>query len=131
MNTFQRNNFLNLIKAIAEHPKPSEFTMNYYGHSCGTPGCALGTYASRTDLQDTFKLKVYDLFSTAGYRIDYYHHLVEKHFGLTTEEVHKLFSATGCGGAATAEEAHAYLVNFLAEKDLNRIDVCNPTAGQV
>lgn len=127
MNTHQRQNFLNLIKAVAEHPKPSEFTMNYYGHYCGTPGCALGTYASRTDLQDTFKLKAADLYSASGYRIDYYHPLVERHFGLTIEEIHKLFSGYGCGGAETSEEAHKYLLDFLAAKDLaNGI-----TSGQV
>jgi hypothetical protein len=154
MNKRQSNRLLNVAKALREYPHPERFTMSCYIHDldtvhkswCGTPGCALGTYASRPDLQRVFKVK-YATDSQwnektqtyleiqapyLGYRggvdvtyrddVELASHLDEEaleHFGLELEEAEELFNETGCGNAQTPIEAAKYIEKFVARKILD------------
>ncbi len=106
---------LNVAKALRESPDPKAFTMEWYGTSCGTPCCAMGHYAARKDLQDSFELghdrmihwrESGKLVAMPVYRT---------HFGLTRQEAVKLFDANGCNNAKTPEEAAEYIERKVAQ----------------
>lgn len=118
----------NVCKALRESPKPREFTMNRYGHSrpvswvkalwtrdtCGTPACALGHYAYRTDLQDAFILMKGTVYHKRddglGSLGDY------SHFGVTPREAMELFGGDGCNDAYTPQQAITYIEGFIKRK---------------
>lgn len=108
-----------VVQALRESPSPDDFTMRQFGHNCGTPGCALGHYAHRRDLQKIFKLSDGGyLQRTAGLKdtqgIDDY--AVLRHFGITYDQSMELFSGSaGCGNALTATEAANYIEKFVGE----------------
>lgn len=121
---------LNVARALRESPNPHRFTMATYG-GCGTPACALGHYAFRTDLQDVFaftakrdrfvigdevivengRVLVGDgLISCNGSRIT-------EHFGITHQQATELFHQMGCGDARRATDAADYIEAFVARNE--------------
>lgn len=124
---------LNVARALRESPRPEAFTMAWY-QKCGTPGCAFGHWAHRSDLQNVVRAHENDMdfrfvepqpgsYSAAGYT----HPLMLKHFGLTRHEADELFDCDpvvvdgiefehGCGGAMTAIEAAEYIEMFVASR---------------
>jgi len=113
---------LNVARSLKESRAPAKFDMGTYGHSRGTPACALGHYAARTDLQNVLFLSgTGDLMQAnkarGGFvRTDYDDSLILSHFGLTDKEVTEIFGCEGCGEATNPEDAAAYIENFVAEK---------------
>lgn len=92
------------------------FTMYTFRTMCGTPGCVLGGYAARRDVQDVFCLvrDQYGLHNAAGETVGYDAPEVRQHFGITKAECAVLFSSDGCGGARTAPVAAAFIRGWLA-----------------
>lgn len=90
-------------------------------HPCGTPGCALGNYVARKDLQTLLTLKWHTTtvpfvaLVETGKSTSYDSHLVLDHFGIICCEAEELFSYAGCGGAKTAIQAAEYIEKFVAE----------------
>lgn len=126
MNT---ERLLNVAKALRESPNPDKFSMELI-HSCGSPACALGHYAARSDLQQTFMLSP----EAWGFRLIgtgpedwllFDGKEVCEHFDITEEQARELFRDSnyedygeipcGCGGAKTAIEAADYIERFVAE----------------
>jgi len=96
------------------------FTMKSYFNECGTPACALGHYATRTDLQEAFHQGPIEdrwvyLAGTTEFLTDYYCAPVQYHFGITKVQARMLFSGGGCGGANTELEAVKYIKWFVSE----------------
>lgn len=115
MNRRQAQRLLNVATACRETKFPDEFDMGHFGLDCDTPGCALGNYAVRRDLQTRFALDqhgelVYDDGSIAWFseQVDY--------FGISRPEIDELFQTNGCGRAKTANEAATYIEGFLADR---------------
>lgn len=114
-----KERLLNVAKALRESPSPHMFTMVHYGHACGTPACALGHYAARTDLQDAFELTQSGFLVTtdAG---DGRHRTLFKtleHFGINNDQENNLFGLRGCAEARTPIEAAEYIERFVAEHE--------------
>ena len=113
----------NVIKALRESPSPRDFTMSCWGKDCGTPMCAIGHYAFRKDLQDTYVLRVGEIYKIVETYKEYVisHHMdifmeLAKHFDLNQQESMALFGSNGCNEAKTIEEAIAYIEGFITEK---------------
>lgn len=130
----QKNRLLNVAKALRESANPEAFTMEAYGYddsgqieifgdnyktkyaSCGTPACALGHYASRTDLQHTFKLKMDgEIYGIDGTHL-WYDQAVLDHFGIDSNESELLFAVDGCGNAKTNIQAAKFIEKFVKNK---------------
>lgn len=111
----------NLIVAL-EDAKPEDFDMEKFANQCGTPACVLGHYASRRDLQKTFKLRLDPKFGEGlikgrdGHSLGIYDRLVLDHFGLTFQEAYDLLSTDGCDGAQTPKQAIKYIKRFIGRK---------------
>lgn len=151
MNKVQSKRLLNVARALREaHAAKKKFNMdkfvfgqasainygdrflvgqprNVEAESCGTPACALGHYASRTDLQrfvkiqyhkDDFGIKYAELayFGSRDSGVDYCDSEFERHFGISLEETELLFSWDGCNGAKTALAAAKYIERFVKQK---------------
>lgn len=146
MNKIQEKRLLNVARALRESQNPERFTMAGFVWGdrllglkdswvkpqveeswCGTPACALGHYAGRTDLQKTFKIRKNLDFSPDGpsaaivdrdgITLDHIDgQLVQDHFGLNNEEVVELFGATGCNRARTPLDAAKYIEAFVRLK---------------
>lgn len=155
----QETRLLNVAKALRDaHAARKKFTMekfvfgqqdqissgdyNYetgeYGPACnqeenfcGTPACALGHYAARTDLQRLLKVVVQKDYRGAkfaslaffGTEADgddncpqYDDEKFEQHFGLDYHEMEELFGGDGCGNARTALQAAKYIERFVKQK---------------
>lgn len=119
---------LNVAIALDESKNPHSFSMGSYTR-CGTPGCALGHYAARRDLQDEFSLATSDGVNCpledsietdehgrirVGAGLSCCAQAVCDHFGISKDEAHELFSGSGCGMAATAKAAAEYIRTFVA-----------------
>jgi len=145
MNKRQARRLLNVARALREYEHPERFDMNCYVYNyeylamegklekhedwCGTPGCALGTYASRSDLQRVLRINECITIDVHGNRINQpvmvlaskpnftadYNDVLE-HFGINDEEAEELFDHGGCGNAQTPIEAAKYIENFVAKK---------------
>jgi hypothetical protein len=120
-----KERLLNVAKALRESEKPHEFDMGDYVNDCGTPACALGHYAFRTDLQTlcviknrgdgSFLIEYREHDDERGYdRLDFDDGSVLEHFGISIEEAEDLFSSNGCGEAQTPNEAAEYIERFVA-----------------
>lgn len=118
---------LNVARALRESNKPEKFTMHLYGYSdCGTPACALGHYAVRTDLQDIFQLvrsnNVGSLLTII--KTGLIHHdngidednIVRSHFAISYSDGCRLFSFYGCNRAKTPIEAATFIENFVKSR---------------
>lgn len=112
----------NAARAVRESPKPDNFTMKYY-NVCGSPGCVLGHYAARPDLQSLLTFDKINQLTFVGFEDvdssahhswpDYDHIMVRRHFGITAEQAWELFSANGCGNARSPTEAADYIEAFV------------------
>jgi hypothetical protein len=113
-----RDRLLNVARCLRESPNPEQFTMDNYGADCGTPFCAIGHYAARSDLQDSFRLSEDGYLETArGAATFYDESVVLDHFGISMDHAERLFGPGGCGHAKTAEEAAQYIERFVAVLD--------------
>lgn len=158
MNKTQVKHLLNVARALRDaHAAKSKFDMGafVFGHLgaissdfdystnqyvtcnrekefCGTPACALGHYAARTDLQRLLKIEYrkkhgvpYAQLNWFGAKRnnnggmacpDYDHEKFQQHFGLNYHEMEELFGGDGCGGATTALQAAKYIERFVKQK---------------
>lgn len=116
-----KKRLLNVAKALREAPNPKQFTMLRFGRSganrCGTPCCALGHYAARKDLQQTFALNANGQLCRAddprlGF-IGIDNPLVQEHFDISLGQTGELFDSEGCDSATTVERAAQYIENFV------------------
>ena len=127
--TVHAQRLLNVARALDESALPGKFTMCLYGYKgkrrgflllhrdCGTPACALGHYAFRTDLQKSFRLDTRgDLVFGRSTEIDYDSSEILVHFGITRAEAETLFGRQGCNDAQSAAEASVYIREFVARK---------------
>lgn len=108
---------MNVSRALRETPKPKRFDMGKFGNPCGTPACALGHYAVRTDMQSTFRLSFWtgDL-KVRGQEVDFDGPQICHHFGITEGEAALLFGPSGCNDAQFPEDAAAYIEAFVTVK---------------
>lgn len=85
---------------------------------CGTPACAMGHYAVRTDLQRTFDLNNEGQLCLAG-MIDSASMGAEicSHFGIDSDEQDELFGTVGCDEAETPKAAAKYINRFIKRKE--------------
>lgn len=154
MNKIQSKRLLNVARALREaHAAKMKFNMEkfVYGNRaaledgawntetcdyspstnreknfCGTPACALGHYAARTDLQRIVKIAIVkdddgakyaevQMFGTSD-DMDFADERLLNHFGIEYDEMDELFNHDGCGGARTALQAAKYIEQFVAKK---------------
>jgi hypothetical protein len=119
--------FRNLIRVLRDAQKSEElrakFTMALYGYrasterACGTPACAMGHYAFRTDVQRTFRL------ARDGWAVDLDGHcfhdaesVFAQHFGIDPTEARRLFGSEGCGDAKTPGQAADFIERWFMQK---------------
>lgn len=103
-----------LIVAL-EGVHPDQFYMGRYIYDCGTPACVLGHYASRRDLQKSFRLD-HDLgcpVTNRGRDAGSYDESVHEHFGISDAQSERLFAVNGCDGAQTPKQAQRYIRKFI------------------
>ena len=120
-----KERLLNVARALRESAHPEAFSMRDYADpECGTPKCALGHYASRTDLQDFivigWRKSAYSspLFYVNDRReVHYDNTCVCDHFGIDGDEAEDLFGIEGCGRADTNIEAAEYFERFVENRD--------------
>lgn len=122
---------LNVAKALRESPNPGKFTMVSELHSdCGTPACAWGHYAARSDLQSLWTVghplnddsdpdepelcSWFGVLYADGSDASYDDDEVREHFDIDDHQHDELFSPDGCGGAKTALEAAEFIEAFVA-----------------
>jgi hypothetical protein len=119
MNVFKQR-MLNVERSLLESPAPESFTMGTFFHACRTPACAMGHYALREDLQDTFTMSQGGGLGTrAGdrrHRLDCDGHEIREHFGISQVEAIRLFAYDGCNRARTPQEAAAFIRRFAEDK---------------
>lgn len=95
------------------------FTMSTWGFSlssdtadaeCGTPGCSLGHYASRIDVQRVFILNNRGKVETkSGHALE---SETAHHFGIDHLQFSQLFGSEGCGNAKRPGSAAKYVDRF-------------------
>lgn len=117
---------LNVALACRESPSPDRFHMgNDVHHKCGTPACAMGNYAARTDLQDFCSIREINVAGEPFFemwigesRAFCFWDSEENcsYFGITPTEGYALFYARGCGDAKTPNQAAEYIERFVARK---------------
>lgn len=118
-----KERLLNVAKALRESPAPDDFDMGSYANGCGTPGCALGHYAARTDLQAAFRLAqgltqaCPTLQTVSGSYAAWDSKAVLEHFGIDEAQAIELFDVVGCNAARTAVEAAEFIERFVARED--------------
>ena len=111
----------NVIKAIRERKEEAHFDMRWW-IQCGSPACALGHYASRTDLQEAFVLTSTEVEPAV---VDTNHRsffgFTAEHFDITKQEALDLFRSDGCGqvgiNSVTAKEAIEYIEDFISRHE--------------
>jgi hypothetical protein len=131
MNARQAKRLLNVARALRESPKPEAFTMSCYIRGdgvdadrvktnwCGSPGCALGHYANRTDLQRLMQISNTCLelvYHESQYAVRFDHVQIQDHFGIDRGQCHDLFGSDGCGGAKTPIAAAKFIEKFVKTK---------------
>jgi len=105
------------LSKIADEGKEKNF--------CGTPACALGHFAARTDLQRILKIQrdkeggaALAMFGSNNR--DWDMEAVNEYFGISHEEHEELFGGEGCGDAQTAKQAANYIENFVCQRRKKR-----------
>lgn len=119
MEQIHKERFLNLVRACRESQNPDLFDMERYLNECGTPGCAFGNYAARSDLQNAFRLEKncpIPVHIETEEVVHYWCDEVLDHFGISEKEACELFSGEGCGKAKTPQAAATYIESFVARK---------------
>ena len=111
---------LNVARALRESPAPERFTMHTFTHACGTPACAFGHYAARTDLQSLFRVTdTGEIQIKKGGEWGWPGSIARSassHFDLYDEEWDELFTAEGCANAKTPLQAAQYIEEFVRRK---------------
>lgn len=135
-----KERLLNVARALRESPNPDRFDMGLYVHDpysyepnddadileapdgwCGSPACAMGHYAARTDLQDLLYIRDdgfhrFRMAFSATQQSAYHNsRKVLAHFDLDDEQIEELFGSFGCGFAKTPTEAAEYIEKFVAD----------------
>ncbi len=115
-----KERLLNVAKALRESKRPEEFTMGQFVRECGSPACALGHYAERTDLQSAFVLKLdpmwgWDVYTSPGSELSFRH--IMPHFDISEAETEELFGIHGCDDAQSPNAAARYIEAFVARKE--------------
>lgn len=119
-----KERLLNVAKALRESPNPHMFDMGMYVNGCGTPACALGHFANRTDLQDICCISPrpgsvnegFDIrYVMSGRLLNYNDDQLLKYLDISEEEACELFATDGCGDARTPIQAAEYIERFVAE----------------
>ncbi len=148
MNRRQAQRLLRVARALRESPAPLAFTMECFlrgdgldpneektqeNHWCGTPACAIGHYASRSDLQRLLKvvhdlqwdidnegrdieIRVPGIVFSALYGVDDLNFGDDRfleHFGISYKQACQLFCESGCGCAKKPATAAAYIERFV------------------
>jgi hypothetical protein len=130
-------NIERLLDAAKACREAKDFRMSHF-HKCGTPGCVIGNYAVRRDLQQTLQLAPiadgghYGGFavgvwgatvvprewrsysSIRSIEVDQFSVLAD-YFGISHEEANDLFSTDGCDNAVTGAQAAAYIEQFVEQ----------------
>jgi len=112
---------LNVARALRESPAPERFTMHTFTHACGTPACAFGHYAARTDLQSLFRVTdrgEVEIKSGDGswqWPGSIKSHAMT-HFCINDDNYDELFSTIGCANAKTPLQAAQYIEDFVRRK---------------
>jgi hypothetical protein len=129
-----KGRLLNAVKALRESTRPDLFTMDRYVYDwsymercggenlCGTPGCVLGHYASRRDLQDFLLIdsRYFLRYAKYEYRsVIFDDRPVCNHFDITEDEADLLFGPRGCNNARTSIEAADFIEEFVRRKEGN------------
>lgn len=129
-----RDALLKVARACRESPSPDHFTMRRHVHDCGTPACAFGHYAARSDLQSAFRLRNPQVFgvdalgrsligasegveNVEGDEAGYDSSSAREHFDLGVTHLEELFGSNGCDGARTVTEAAQYIEQWVAEHE--------------
>lgn len=124
-----KERLLNVAKALRESPNPQQFNMGRVTNPCGTPGCAIGHYVARHDLQSEFlpippdDIHMTDTGGTGhvrlrdGSAIYFTSKRLLRHFDVENDEYEELFGGDGCGDAKTPIEAAEYIERFVAEHE--------------
>jgi hypothetical protein len=122
-----RERLMNVVRALREAPPEvaRRFDMHRYVHRCGTPACAFGHYAARTDLQNAFEI---NRDSSTAYVITSRGDVpdpleIERHFDLNEDDHIDLLGTEGCRNAKTTTEAADYIEAFIARQDAEQADV--------
>lgn len=141
MNKRQEKRLLNVARALRDADRTKAYfdMRSFVGVGsegfCGTPSCALGHYASRTDLQkfvriqkqrvknpvrqEEILLDAYVVFVKNDHRFDASTPTdiaYQNHFGIGPFEAEDLFEFNGCGGATTPLAAAKYIEKFVSRK---------------
>lgn len=132
MKELYAQRLLNSATILREaHEAEAKLIMTLYVMRCGSPGCVLGHYAERTDMQklmhihrtagewavSAYYMSYNILPADFGKRADYADVEIRRHFGITREEASELFSEVGCNSAKTPLQAAKYIEKFLADRD--------------
>jgi hypothetical protein len=118
-----KERLLLVAKACRETVAPTCFDMSRFGYlgdgGCGTPGCALGNYAFRTDLQKAFKLRegsLHRMNSTDEFGcLAYDEDVVLNHFDITEHQAVELFGEVGCDHAKTHLQAATFIEMYVEQ----------------
>lgn len=124
-----KERLLNVAKALRESPNPEQFTMDRVTNTCGTPGCAIGHYVARQDLQSEFlPIPPGDHYMTDsggtghvrlrdGSTIYFTSKKLLRHFDMENDEYEELFGGDGCNDAQTPNAAADYIERFVADHE--------------
>jgi hypothetical protein len=112
---------LDVAQACRETKFPEKFDMSRYTHFCGTPGCAIGNYAAREDLQDLLYLTNGTLHFRSPTLMS--GGVILGWFGISSTEWHELFGHMGCNHAKTASAAADFIEQFVSKKVTARLSV--------
>jgi hypothetical protein len=113
-----KQRLLNVAKALREAPVPEKFDMGRHVHTCGTPSCAFGHYAARSDLQDEFSidssresahLPYQGVYLKNGAGICFSDDVVLTHFDLDEDDIGELFGSMAANPTDNNPETYARL----------------------
>lgn len=135
MNKVQQKRLLSVAIALRDAAKAKmKLDMEVYvfsgaeedGGLCGTPACALGHYAARTDMQRLLMIRTREskwdnrmssnmVFRGSGDLAAYEDAEVLNHFGIDYDHADEIFGPEGCGNAKTPLAAAKYIERFVAK----------------
>lgn len=119
----------NVVRAVREGK--TDINMSMFFHSCGTPGCAMGHYASRGDLQSTYlgigwmqrrddrkwpEDRESDGKCELGMFLDF-----ANHFDISYDECTELFGGYGCSKAKTKKGVADYIEDFITRHETEEV----------
>lgn len=132
MNKVQKKRLLNVARALREargeakrafHMGTFVYDRRIGQYACGTPGCALGHFAAREDLQRLMRINRIGevLYKKDGEPLllmdDCSYEDLQEYFGISYDEFQEIFRSDGCGEAQTTIQAARYIEKFVARKE--------------